>query len=179
VPALRLQGSAFFAAWLGVGAAELAVGWLAGPTGAILGLGMGAVAEGFVLEHAFGTPMIGPWALATFVATVLGSAFGTLSAQGIPTFPGGPTGLYSIFVASVVFGTTIGVAQWAVLRRARSLAWIWIPTAVFGVGLPSLVASIARSVPSAAAGLVVLAVSGSVLLVLQAAPAIPEGIPED
>jgi hypothetical protein len=168
-PDSRLQGWRFFAAWLLVGAFELLLAELLGPQGWVVSV-VAALAQGFILQLAFGVSMLWQWALATLVGGRLGAAFGTFAAQGIHIVPGTSAERNAVLLASLVFGTAMGLVQWVVLRRARSWAWLWIPTAAAGIVAPSLLGISTKAVPSWVGGLVAVVLGAAVLLVLLVSP---------
>jgi len=148
-----LQGPRFLAAWLLVGAAEPLLAVLWGPQGSLAGLVIAALAQGYILQRAFGVSMLWAWGPVTIVAHLLAVAFGIFTAET------------TALLATLVRGTTIGLAQWMVLQPARSRAWLWIPTAVTSIAVPSLFASFTR-VPSWVGDLVAVVLGGMVLMAL-------------
>jgi len=152
-PAFRsestLRGPRLFGAWLVVGIAGVLVDQLAGPRSpSIVGFAAATFAQGWLLQLALGLPIVWAWTVATVVGGVLGAAFGTVAARGFSITPGTTTELGALALASLVFGLTIGLAQWVVLRRGTHRAWLWIPTMVLVVLVPSLLGARFSGVPS-------------------------------
>lgn len=97
------------------------IGWALGLaiTGEIgIGVFIG-IAQWIVLRRYFSEA--GWWVLASAVGWIAGWA---LISSGSVIPPGG--GLVNTMIAGVVFGLTVGIAQWLVLRKWVKLASMWI-----------------------------------------------------
>jgi len=127
------------------------VGWVLGLVlGGEMGIGiLVGLTQWLVLRRYF--PGAGWWVLASGIGWLAGWAIVT---SGLIVPPGG--GLLTSIVTGAVFGVTLGVAQWFVLRGWVKLASIWILLSIPGwtIGLIGLLGSmLAGAVAGAITGL--------------------------
>ena len=159
----RLEGLGLFGWWMGIGVASaiLTMVFEASPSPAIEAFGLAAatiafpVVQGWIINRAFGPGVWFHWVAVTLAGGWIGAALGTSSAAGAD--------LWSIVTASVVFGSTVGLAQWTVLRRSRRYAWVWIPVVGVSVVVTSLLVAWGEGW-SFPARLVSRAITGAVLV---------------
>jgi hypothetical protein len=144
----RLRGFPLFAVWLLAGIPAFA-GVARRPTAtSSLGWTVSILAQGWVLQRALGLPMFVPWSVATLVGggMVVPRVVAMLLDLATPYQVGaGAThrtgvALSNVVLVSVVVGTGVGLAQWAVLRRALLHARVWVPVVALAFVCSSLLA---------------------------------------
>jgi hypothetical protein len=124
------------------------LGWILGIVlGGEIGVGVFiGLAQWFVLRRYFSSAW--GWILASAAGWIFGWAIIT---SGLFVPPGG--GLFTAIVSGAIFGLSMGVAQWLVLRRWVRLSGLWILLSIPGwtIGLIGLLGSI---LAGAAAGVI-------------------------
>jgi hypothetical protein len=75
------------------------------------------------------------WMLATYISSVVGSALGAILAQFVTQLTDDRDAVLSVFAFLSMWGLSIGIGQWIILKTRMTEAWTWIPATAIGLSL--------------------------------------------